>query len=312
MRSDLGEPLMPSGPVRDLNAARDAYASGSAEASRRAHNAAMDGMAVEAHEQSGGRLKGIVFGGLDGILTSFAIIAGGVGAHLDPVALLALGVSNVLADALSMGAGEFLSSRSYNNYVRKEREREAWEMENYPAGEIAEMVELFVARGMSQEDAQHVIQRMAKYKEFFVDLMMTEELSLPVPSDDDGMDSLKDGAIMFIAFALFGMLPLFGFVFTGVLFPNLSTGSLFFVACFITAAALFGLGAFKAKFHDKAYVRSGVETTLLGGVCAAVAYFVGRAVSHVAVASELFAQPQMQAPLLQQATAAWMPGGAAL
>ena len=140
MRSDLGEPLMPSGPVRDLNAARDAYASGSAEASRRAHNAAMDGMAVEAHEQSGGRLKGIVFGGLDGILTSFAIIAGGVGAHLDPVALLALGVSNVLADALSMGAGEFLSSRSYNNYVRKEREREAWEMENYPAGEIAEMV----------------------------------------------------------------------------------------------------------------------------------------------------------------------------
>ena len=239
--------------------------------------------------------------------------------------------------------------------------------------------------------------RRAADKEFFVDLMMTEELSLPVPSDDDGMDSLKDGAIMFIAFALFGMLPLVGFVFTGVLFPDLSTGrrappmaapsrarvrrararvcvcvsacarlrvcasarlrvcasvrmcvcararfvcawcacvaresgmwarpaggdetshpcarSLFCVACFITAAALFGLGAFKAKFHDKAYVRSGVETTLLGGVCAAVAYFVGRAVSHVAVASELFAQPQMQAPLLQQATAAWMPGGAAL
>ena len=116
-------------------------------------------MAVEQHEQSGGRLKGIVFGGLDGILTSFAIISGSVGASLGPVAMLALGVSNVLADALSMGAGEYLSSRSYNSYVRKEREREAWELQNYPAGEIAEMVELFVARGMSREDAEFVIQR---------------------------------------------------------------------------------------------------------------------------------------------------------
>lgn len=108
-------------------------------------------MASEEHEQSGGRLKSIVFGGLDGILTSFAIIAGSVGAKLGPVAMLALGVSNVLADALSMGAGEFLSSRSYNNYVRKERDREMWELTNYPQGEIAEMVELFVARGMSSE-----------------------------------------------------------------------------------------------------------------------------------------------------------------
>ena len=113
---------------------------------------ASNGMAVEDHEQSGGRLKGIVFGGLDGILTSFAIIAGSVGARLGPVPMLALGISNVLADALSMGAGEFLSSRSYNAYVRKEREREAWELQNYPAGEIAEMVELFVARGMSREE----------------------------------------------------------------------------------------------------------------------------------------------------------------
>ena len=137
----------------------------------------VNGMAVEQHEQSGGHLKSIVFGGLDGILTSFAIIAGSHGAKLSPVSMLALGVSNVLADALSMGAGEFLSSRSYNA-VRHEgaRARGMAELSNYPAGEIAEMVELFVARGMSREDAQVVIQRMAKYKDFFVDLMMTEEL----------------------------------------------------------------------------------------------------------------------------------------
>ena len=159
---DLKEPLV----GRDLDAARRAYEVGgaaAAEASRAAHSVSVNGMAVEQHEQSGGRLKGIVFGGLDGILTSFAIISGSVGASLGPVAMLALGVSNVLADALSMGAGEYLSSRSYNSYVRKEREREAWELENFPAGEIAEMVELFVARGMSRTDAEFVIQRSMRF-----------------------------------------------------------------------------------------------------------------------------------------------------
>lgn len=253
-------------------------------------------MAVEHHEQSGGLLKGIVFGGLDGILTSFAIISGSVGASLSPVAILAIGISNVLADALSMGAGEFLSSRSYNSYVRKEREREAWELQNYPAGEVAEMVELFVARGMSREDAQVVIQRMAKYKDFFVDLMMTEELSLPVPGDSDDFESLKDGFTMFIAFTVFGMLPLIGFVSAGVLAPDLNQSQLFLVACFITAVNLFGLGAFKARFHDKQYLRSGAETLLLGGVCAAVAYFVGSAVAGYAGTSALFTQPPF-APL---------------
>lgn len=160
---DLKEPLV----TRDLDAARRAYEAGgdaAIAASRAAHSVNLEpgginGMAVEHHEQSGGRLKSIVFGGLDGILTSFAIISGSVGASLGPVPMLALGVSNVLADALSMGVGEYLSSRSYNSYVRKEREREAWELQNYPAGEIAEMVELFVARGMSREDAEFVIQR---------------------------------------------------------------------------------------------------------------------------------------------------------
>lgn len=282
--------------VRDLDAARRAYEQGGATAgaaSRSAHNVAIEGngIAVEQHEQSGGRLKGIVFGGLDGILTSFAIISGSVGASLGPVAMLALGVSNVLADALSMGAGEYLSSRSYNSYVRKEREREAWELQNYPAGEIAEMVELFVARGMSREDAELVIQRMAKYKDFFVDLMMTEELSLPVPGDSDNLDSLKDGFTMFLSFAAFGMLPIIGFVVSGAIVPGLGTSELFAIACVITAISLFGLGAFKAKFHDKAYLRSGFETLLLGGACAAVAFFVGRAVANFSGIEEFFALP---------------------
>ena len=112
----------------------------------------------------GGYVKHIIFGGLDGILTSFSIVAGAVGAHLSPVAILAMGISNVLADALSMGAGEYLSSSAYNNYVRREMERETWELENYPEGEVMEMIDLFVRRGMARDDAEAVILRMSKYK----------------------------------------------------------------------------------------------------------------------------------------------------
>ena len=170
-----------------------------------------------------------------------------------------MGVSNVLADALSMGAGEYLSSRSYNNYVRKELEREQWELENYPEGEIMEMIELYESRGMSREDASVVVTRMAKYKNFFLNIMMTEELALPVPEEDDNLNSLKDGLVMFASFAFFGMLPILGFALVPLVFPTLTQHDLFLVACFITAVSLFGLGAYKAQFNEKKYVRSGCE-----------------------------------------------------
>ena len=282
-RGDLSEPLV----GRDLGAARGAFETGSIEASKAAHSIAMRPGASEEHEQAGGRLKGIVFGGLDGILTSFAIVSGCVGANLGPVTILALGISNVVADALSMGAGEFLSSRSYNSYVRKERDREMWELQNYPEGEIAEMVELFIARGMSREDAVVVIERMAKYKDFFVDIMMTEELSLPVPSDGDTAESFKDGLVMFLSFSFFGMLPIIGFFVADQIVPGLSQADLFAVSCGVTVVSLFGLGAHKAQFHDKRYIRSGIETVLLGSVCASISYFLGRVVSQYAAESVL-------------------------
>ncbi len=264
---------------RDLEAARDAYNRGDATASRDAHN---QHLASEQHQEGGGRLKSIVFGGLDGILTSFAIVSGAVGAHLGPTAVLAMGISNVLADALSMGAGEYLSSKAYSSYVRQEMEREKWELHNHPEGEVQEMVELFHQRGMSIDDAQVVVERMAKYKDFFINIMMTEELQLPVPSDDAAAESLRDGFVMFLAFAAFGLVPILAFAVVPIIVPGLDDHVLFGAACAVTGVSLFGLGAYKALFHDKKFFRSGLETLVLGSVCASVAFLVGRAVSNVA------------------------------
>ena len=129
------------------------------------------------HQTGGGLLKPIIFGGLDGILTSFAIVAGATGGTLSPSVVLILGFSNIFADALSMGVGEFLSSKAENEWILSERRREQWEVENYPEGEIREMVDIYESRGMERADAQLVIATMSKYKDFFIDVMWSKDFS---------------------------------------------------------------------------------------------------------------------------------------
>ena len=167
-----------AGPSRDLDAAKEAYAKGDVEASKLAHAA----RAPEKHSKVGGHLKSIVYGGLDGIITTFAVVAGAAGGDLAIEVVLILGISSVFADALSMGVGDALSTKAANQYALEERAREMWEMENNPEGEIQEMIEIFEEKGLSKEDATTAILAMSKNKEFFVDLMMAFELELEVGS----------------------------------------------------------------------------------------------------------------------------------
>mmetsp|Transcript_9768 Transcript_9768/g.26548 ORF Transcript_9768/g.26548 Transcript_9768/m.26548 type:complete len:296 (+) Transcript_9768:100-987(+) len=276
---------------RDLQGARNAFSKRDKEASARAHSAVTvpngtTDHSAEPHVEGGEFIKSFVFGGLDGILTSFAIVAGSAGAGLGVGAVLAIGISNVLADALAMGVGEYLSTKTEHEYIAEERAREAWELENYPEGEITEMVGIFVERGMSHEDATEVITRMAKYPDFFVNLMMTEELGLQVP--DEGNQSLLKGVVMFCAFATFGMLPIFGYVATDWVVKDAAGNgeeqpmTMLIAACTVTSVTLFALGAFKAHFAHKKYLRSGLETLMLGGACATLSYNVGLALSSLA------------------------------
>jgi len=234
----------------------------------------------EQHQTEGEYMKAVIFGGLDGILTSFAIVAGAAGGNLTSSVVLILGFSNIFADALSMGVGEFLSSKAHNEWVLSERKRELWEMENYPEGEIEEMIDIYEGRGLDRNDARLCVQTMAKYKEFFVDVMMTEELRLQVPSDDHVKESLKEGCVMFCSFAIFGSFPLLGYVFFPMLFPKvLETDEILFsCACVVTGIVLFVLGAAKSMFSSSHWFASGMETLLLGGACAGVAYNIGQAV----------------------------------
>ena len=71
-----------------------------------------------------------------------------------------------------MGVGEFLSSKAESEWILSERTREMWEMDNYPDGEIQEMIDIYQERGMNRDDAEIVVKKMAKYKDFFVNIMM--------------------------------------------------------------------------------------------------------------------------------------------
>lgn len=260
------------------NPARQHFNSLDSQASRTFHDGKRN---EEQHQNEGGLLKPIIFGGLDGILTAFAIVAGAAGGALSPNVVLILGFSNIFADALSMGVGEFLSSKAENEWILSERQRENWEMENYPEGEIEEMIDLYTEKGMERDDAELVVNTMAKYQDFFVDVMMVEELGLQVPEDDHANESFKEGVIMFLSFAIFGSFPLIGYVVIPASFPELGTDILFGAACAVTGVVLFAMGCVKSIFSNAKWYLCGLETFLLGGACATVAYTIGLYVDNL-------------------------------
>lgn len=253
---------------RDLSKAREAFRRGDREASAAAHSPLAP--SEESHQDGAGQyIKSAVYGGLDGIVTTFAVVAGVAGAQLTPGVVLILGFANLVADGLSMAVGDYLSTKSEQEYHRAERRREEWEVEHYPDGEKREMVELYVAKGMSEDDAKTVVEIFARHKKAWIDVMMLEELG--IVGDDES--PLRNAVVTFLSFGLFGFVPLLAYVLVR-LAPALPINT-FATASVATAVTLFGLGALKVKITGRRWLVSGLEMLLMGGLTAAAAYGVG-------------------------------------
>jgi VIT1/CCC1 family predicted Fe2+/Mn2+ transporter len=260
-------------PSRDIQQAKKAFKAGDAEASRLAH----DGVAKEGHKSEHGRyIKSMVYGGLDGIITTFAVVAGVTGASLSSGIVLILGFANLIADGLSMAIGDYLSTKAEAEYNRAERRREAWEVEHYPEGEKKELVELYVEKGLSEEDATAIVEILARNKETWIDIMMLEELGI-VESDES---PVKNGIATFFSFGIFGLVPLLAYVLS-YLVPAWAPAT-FPLACVLTGMTLFTLGALKVRITERGWFRSGMEMLLVGGLAAVAAYVVGRLLSGLA------------------------------
>lgn len=259
--------------MRDLTGAKLAYETGDVKASKNAHEARslVKSAASEHHSAWSDKLKSIVYGGLDGIITTFAVVSGATGGGFGVEVILVMGFSNMFADALSMGMGDALSTMAENAAIMKERAREAWELQNFREGEIEEMVEIYEEKGMSRKDAEIVVRTMAKYEDFFVDQMMTDELEMRVPDEDD--NPWLDGLVTFCSFVFFGIFPLLAYACT--VGADLEERILFGISVILTLMMLFVLGAIKSMFTIQSWYASGVEIMLFGGFTAFVSFIIG-------------------------------------
>ena len=146
--------------VKRLDDARKAYARRDENASAAAHDPDQIALAFHGEEHGGAGSQYIgdfVYGGLDGIITTFAVVSGVAGANLGTGIILILGIANLLADGFSMATGAYLSTRAEQEYYDKERQRETWEVEHFPEGERAELYELYRRNGYSEEEAEQML-----------------------------------------------------------------------------------------------------------------------------------------------------------
>ena len=255
--------------TRNLEEAREAYKTGNVTESIKAHD---QNAATEKHKVGGDFIKSAVFGGLDGICTVFAIVAGGFGSNMAIYVILILGVSTLIGDAIAMSVGDYMGTKSEIEFQKAEREREEWEVENNPEGEKLEMEEIYVGKGISPEDARLLVETFSKNPKTWVDIMMVEELGL-LDSDES---PIKNAMTTFGSFMIFGFLPLIPYI-AGVSVNSSTGGSIFGASVGLAGGAMFLLGAIKSRFVGKNFVLSGAETLLMGTISAGTAYLIGLA-----------------------------------
>ena len=212
--------------------------------------------------------KPFVFGALDGLATIFALVAGSVGADLAASSLLAVGVGNLIAGALGMGIGEYVSSKADRDVALREEARERWEVENNAEGEVFEMIQIYESKGLSTDDATVVARILSKYPKFWVEHMMLTEIGM-LPADENESPFMS-GFVMFISFVMFGSVPLLSYYL-------LSFGGMrpFTIATLSSILTLFVLGAIKSRFVSKPALTGGLTMVLQGGLCAFSAYCLG-------------------------------------
>lgn len=254
-----------------LDEARRAFKTGDLSASAAAHTSGrITSTAEEKHGGAGSQYIGdLVYGGLDGIITTFAVVSGVAGAQLGTPIILILGLANLLADGFSMATGAYLSSKSEREYYDREWQREAWEVDHFPEGERTELIEVYREQGYSDEEASTLVEIQSRDPQRWVNAMMINELGLL----KDDRKPLLSGLMTLFAFVIAGSVPMLIYL-LGLLIP-ISAETAFPIAIALSAIALFGLGAAKVVITRLNPVRSGLEMLIVGGLAAVVAYMVG-------------------------------------
>jgi VIT1/CCC1 family predicted Fe2+/Mn2+ transporter len=204
-----------------------------------------------------------VLGAVDGCVTTFAVVAGAVGAGFPRIVVIVLGFANLLADGFSMAVSNYLGTKSEHDRVEKARRTEVRHIEQVPAGEREEIRQIFERKGFSGEVLEKIVEVITGNRRLWVDTMLIEELGLQI----EGRKPLGAALATFGAFLGVGLLPLLPF-----LCPLLDGTQRFTASAVVTAFAFGGVGIAKGIVLDLPVLRSGLVTLLSGGAAATLAY----------------------------------------
>jgi len=208
-------------------------------------------------------LRDMIYGGIDGAVTTFAIVAGVQGAGLSTYVIVALGVANILADGFSMAAGNYSGTKADLDDRQRLQSVEERHIRQAPDGEREELRQILAQRGLSGQVLEDATAEIASKQDKWVEIMLTDEYGLSL----ERPQPLRAALATFVAFLLAGSIPLIPFLFG---LPNP-----FETATAATCVTFFLIGAANSFWSLSPWWRSGLETLLIGALAAAIAYFVG-------------------------------------
>ena len=212
-----------------------------------------------------GRLREVVFGAQDGLLSTVALVTSLAVAVDNQTTVLVAGLAGALPGMISMATGALLGSRAEQDVQRAEIEREARELEENPAEEFAELVVLFQREGMTYREARQVADEISQDRELWLRTLVEKELGI---SPQVTSSPVKDALVMGVAFISGAAVPLVPhFFLTGGTAISVSVGA--------TLAGLFALGMLKGRMVERSPLLQGLEILGIGAISAAIGYALG-------------------------------------
>ena len=218
---------------------------------------------------SGGYLRSVVYGFNDGLTANFGLVAGVIGANVQPHVVIITGVAGAIADALSMGASGYLAAKSEAEVQAHQIEMEQYEMRLMPDLEEDELSVIYESKGLSPAHARETAREMMKDPAQALDAMVREELNIH-PAE---LAPLKDGIVTGAATAIGAFIPIVPFL----MMPH---GNAVWVSLTVSMLAHFGIGAARSLFTGRNLWASGRDMFAVGFGVAAVGYLIGEGITR--------------------------------
>jgi VIT1/CCC1 family predicted Fe2+/Mn2+ transporter len=211
-------------------------------------------------------LSDAVLGGIDGCVTTFAVVSGAVGAGFSPAVALILGCANLFADGFSMAISNYESIRTQREFTETLRRTEREHIARVPEGEREEIRQIFRQKGFSGDTLETIVDTISQDQGLWVETMLMEEHGL----QKTGPRALRSALVTFVAFLFVGAVPLFPF-----LASTMGIERQFVLSSVLAASMFFAIGMLKSLAFRRPAIRSGLATLLTGSAAASLAFLAG-------------------------------------